>query len=217
MTNRASCQVLIGCGIVFAFLLPTVSIGDPLTIAEYPLQGVIVEQNQSGGWEKIYATGRQSVDILDRRGISSAQKIAELRAKSEIIKFFNQELTVEAIATEFEGTQQATIRKSGISAGYTKEATRTLASSVAETMKSYSRGSLRGVVILEAGYNDKTEEAWVKVGVSRDSVALAVTSERGVSGPGAQHPIGGPSPDKKHGQSVIRKQPSEVRGGRPLP
>jgi hypothetical protein len=185
-------------------------------VVELPMQGVTIETNPSGDWQRIFATGTQPVEFPDRRGISTAQKIAEQRAKAEIIKFFNQDVSAETVMSEMEQTSQTSSRVQGTQQGsLTKESTRRLATSLSETIKSYSRASLRGLVILESGYNEKTEEAWVKVGISRNSVAAANVQQSMQNSNQVQQDR---APTRnEQSQDGVKPMPSEIRRAPPLP
>ena len=193
----------------------------PTQTFDLPLQGITIEADAAGLWQRIYATGRQAVEFPDRRGISTAQKIAEERAKAEIVKFFQQQVSADTLVNDMESTSQTARRTQGTGAdATTKESERKVATSVAETLRSSSQGTLRGVVVLEVGYDEKQGDAWVKVGVSRASMAIAGSAQEAMAAPAASSSATG-----RAGASVspvttsdpVVRQPSEVRRGSPLP
>lgn len=187
-----------------------------------PLQGITIDTDEAGNLRRIYATGRQPVEFPDSRGISTAQKIAEERAKAEIIKFLQQDVTSQTLVNELEATSTTTSRYQGASAdGISKEGQRRLATSLSETIGSFSKGTLRGVVVLEAGYDDKREEAWVRVGVSQETMAMARSTQNALAGRGSPNGSGSNPTATAVGaggtsEPVVR-QPSEVRRGADLP
>jgi hypothetical protein len=190
------------------------AVGQELMVFDLPLQGIQIESDASGEWERIYATGIQPVEFPDRRGISTAQKIAEQRAKAEIVKFFDQQMSAETIVNEMESTTQVSTRQQGTAGeSFDKDSQRVLATSLSEVLRSYSSSNLRGVMVLETGYDEASEEAWVKVGISRTSIAMAgdakafVAGSKGSSGTGKK--------DEQGSEPV--SQPSEVRKGKELP
>lgn len=179
---------------------------------DLPLQGLQIELNTAGdNWERIYATGRESVEFPDRRGILTAQKKAEMRAQASIVRWLNQDLTAEQIFEEIESEKQVASSESTPAGGkISKESTRTIASSLSEKIRSFSGSKLRGVSVLEAGYDDKLDEAWVKVGISRKTMAIA--SE--ISGDMNR---GKSSSSSGTGGGGVKTQSSEVRRAPPLP
>lgn len=181
-------------------------------IFELPLQGIQIESSPSGEWERIYATGVQPVEFPDRRGITTAQRIAEQRAKAEIVKFFDQEMSAETIVSEMESSTQVSTRQQGSGGdSFEKDSQRVLATSLSEVLRSYSSSNLRGVMVLESGYDEASEEAWVKVGISRGSLAMAsAASDAMTAGPAARAGTSGEG-------SGVRSQRGEVRKGADLP
>lgn len=182
-------------------------------VFELPLQGIQIESGANGEWERIYATGVQPVEFPDRRGITTAQRIAEQRAKAEIVKFFDQEMSAETIVSEMEATTQVSTRQLGSSGeSFGKESQRVLATSLSEVLRSYSSSTLRGVMVLESGYDEASEEAWVKVGISRRSLAMASAARSDMTA-GGQTLTGA----QAAGAGQVVTQPTEVRKGVDLP
>ena len=182
-------------------------------VFELPLQGIQIESGANGEWERIYATGVQPVEFPDRRGITTAQRIAEQRAKAEIVKFFDQEMSAETIVSEMEATTQVSTRQLGSSGeSFGKESQRVLATSLSEVLRSYSSSTLRGVMVLESGYEEASEEAWVKVGISRGSLAMASAARSDMTA-GGQTLTGA----QAAGAGQVVTQPTEVRKGVDLP
>jgi len=190
-----------------------------LMLFELPLQGIEIESDASGEWERIFATGIQPVEFPDRRGINTAQKIAEQRAKAEIVKFFDQQMSAETIVNEMESTTQVSTRQQGTAGdSFDKESQRALATSLSEVLRSYSSSNLRGVMVLESGYDETSEEAWVKVGISKASIAMAGDAKAFVAGSRVDSAGTAQSQGSHNDQyKAVVAQPSEVRNGRELP
>lgn len=185
---------------------PEMAIED-VTVA---LQGVQVETAADGTWSRIYATGTQAVDFPDARGVAKARTIAEERAKGQLVRFLEQQVSVETVAAELEQTTSATARVQGTGSDtFSKEARRTLSSSLTEVMRSYASGTLRGITVLESGYSKEREEAWVQVGFSRSSLTAAQSAkadlkrDRALSSPAGSSGSVGPLP--------ITQPPSEIK------
>jgi hypothetical protein len=66
-------------------------------------------------------------------------------------------------------------------------------------------GHLKGVIILEKGYSDKTDEAWVVVGISDKTIKAT----RDVTGLGQERPARRVGPDEVPDE--LGRQPSEER------
>ena len=80
---------------------------------------------------------------------------------------------------------------------------RTMVEALTEVTTSFASGQLKGVIILEKGYDDKTEEAWVVVGISDKTIRAA----RDVKNMGKEQ-----GPEKTGGSSdALGRQPSETR------
>jgi len=63
-------------------------------------------------------------------------------------------------------------------------------------------GQLKGVIVLEKGYSDKTDEAWVVVGISHKTIKAA----HDVKAMEAE-----PKPSNSGGSDTLGRQPSEDR------
>ncbi len=180
------------------------------------LDGIDIAFDNSGNWSKIYSTYHHPVEFPDRRGIRNAQVIAEEKGKAEIVRFFNQEVQSERLIEEVNSTLGKAVRVEG--AGSDNKMTRTterqMTESIKEFTRSYASGNLRGVTVLETGYDEKKEEVWVKVGISRKTIAIAGQVQKSMNDGSSVTPGGA------NGQSSgadVKTQPSEVRTGRELP
>lgn len=205
MNQRAWVMAL--AAIVFAaFVRPTfggdASIqGDGTTTWQAGVDGVEVVWSPDGLVKKIHSRYGQPVEFADRRGISTAQVIAEEKAKGAIIRFMNQAVTSNRVVTEIQTdlnnmTQE---RRTGAGATVTKIDERKLITNLTEVTGSFAAGKLKGVIVLEKGYDEKAEEAWVVVGISDKTIAAANAVTNMVT----------ESP--KDGADGIKTQPSEIR------
>jgi hypothetical protein len=132
------------------------------------VDGPKIEWNADGSFRRISSRYSTPVEFADRQGIYKAQIIAEEKAKAAIISYIKQDLTASRVVNEIqEDLNKATQeRTTGTSARVSKTDTRTIVSNLTEVTTSAAAGSLRGVIVLEKGFNTKTEEAWVVVGIS---------------------------------------------------
>jgi hypothetical protein len=183
----------------------------PTVTFELPVQGITVEAGPDGRFDRLYATGVAPVDFNDRRGIAAGQRLAELRAKAELIKFLGERMSDETIASELETTSEVSSRTLVGSESRERTLKRTVARTISQILRTRTEGALTGVQVLEAGYDETREEAWVKVGFSRTSIALSSEVRRALNNNSG--PVGGAEPQR----SVIERQPSEVRVAPPLP
>jgi hypothetical protein len=149
--------------------------GDGAVTWQAGVDGVEIEWGPDGAVNRIYSRYSTPVEFADRRGIKKAQIIAEEKAKAGIIRFFEQAVTSTRIITEIQtdiNTAMQT-RQTGSAAQISKTDERTLVESLSEITTSFSQGTLSGVVVLETGYDETLEEAWVVVGISRKSTHAA--------------------------------------------
>lgn len=180
------------------------------------VNGVTLEFNPGGGVKRIYSKYSHPVTFADKRGVHTATIIAEEKAKGEIVRFLKQEVASGRVVTEFENTvSKSTQEKAGEGKSISTVDQRTIGQSLTELSSSMSSGTLSGVVVLESGYDDKGQEAWVVVGLSeksmsaaRDTREMLTDSQRPAAaaatapeiGPGSIRAPGGEAP-----QSVIRR------------
>jgi hypothetical protein len=169
------------------------------------LDGVEIEFDASGQWSKIYSTYVHPVEFPDRRGIKKAQIIAEEKGKAAIVRFLNQEVQSDRLVVEMESTTADTKSTKATAAerGAVKIAERKMVESVREFTRSYASGSIKGLTVVEVGYDQKKEEAWVKVGFSRTTMGIAeqVRNDIYLGHSGETNPISG--------KDAINPQPSE--------
>jgi len=179
------------------------------------LEGIDIDFDAAGNWSAIYSTYTQPVEFPDRRGIKKAQIIAEEKGKAEIIRFLDQEVSSERLVEEVDKTVENAERNQGTGNDdkLTRTSQRQMVESVKEFTRSYASGNLRGVTVLETGYNEKAEEAWVKIGISQKTITIANGLRQNLNGGSA--PTSPPAP--RQGPSDVPVQPSESRGTRPLP
>lgn len=177
---------------------------DGATVWQAGIDGVEVEWNANGSVKRISSRYGTPVEFGDRRGISKAQIIAEEKAKAAIIRFMDQSVSSTRVATEMQNdlnhaTQE---RETGAKPTVKKVDQRTMLESLTEITTSFASGKLKGVIVLEKGYDDKTDEAWVVVGISDKTIRAA----RDVRNMGQEE-----RPAQSAGSDQLGKQPSEVR------
>jgi hypothetical protein len=179
------------------------------------LDGIDIDFDASGNWSAIYSTYTQPVDFPDRRGIKKAQIIAEEKGKAQIIRFLNQEVSSDRLVEEVDKTVENAERTLGTGKDdkFTRTSQRQMVESVKEFTHSFGSGNLRGVTVLETGYNEKAEEVWVRIGISRKTIAIANSLGQGMNG-GATSTG---SPSQSQAPIGVPLQPSENRGPRAIP
>ena len=125
-----------------------------------------IEWASDGSFNRIYSRFSQPVNFPDRQGINKAQIIAEEKAKAAIIRFMDQQVASARVVTEVQNdVGQATLsRGTKQEENVQKTSQRQMIESLSEITSSASAGKLRGVIVLERGYDQKEEVAWVKVG-----------------------------------------------------
>jgi hypothetical protein len=173
------------------------------------IDGVEIEWGADGSFNRIYSLFNQPVQFPDRQGITKAQIIAEEKAKAAIIRFIDQQVATARVVTQVDNDiQQATrTQGTGKKEDITKTNQRTMVENLSEITTSAAAGKLRGVIILERGYNQKEELAWVKVGVSKKTIATSGALKDALSG---ESSTGMPSGQSKKG-GVMNIPGSEVQ------
>lgn len=178
---------------------------DGTTLWKAGVDGVEIEWDTNGSVKRIYSRYSTPVEFPDRRGISKAQVIAEEKAKAGIIRFMNQSVASTRVVAEVQSdlnkaTQE---RKTGSSASVTKTDQRVLLETLTEVTTSFSSGSLRGVIVLEKGYDERAQEAWTVVGISQKTIqASKAVKEMNSDSPGT---------GASGATDSVGKQGSEVR------
>jgi hypothetical protein len=146
--------------------------GTPSVIV--PVDGLDWEFDPQGYLLAVYSTYTHPVVFPDRQGIRKAQIIAEEKAKAAIVRYMKEHVATGRIVEEIDSTSQTASRsQTGEKTTMSKDSFRKMSESVKEFTGSFARGSLSGVTVLEQGYNDKSEEAWVKIGYSMKTKGIA--------------------------------------------
>jgi len=148
------------------------------------LDGLEIEFDAAGDWTRMYSTYRQPVSFPDRTGIRKAYTIAEEKGKAQIIRFMQENVATDRLVAEVNTEiQQAERSISGEKETVSKTTKRHMLESVTEFTRSYSSGMLRGITVLEQGYDEKAEEVWVKIGLSRKTAALGQRLQNDLANP----------------------------------
>ena len=183
------------------------------TVWQAGIDGPRVEWGPDGSWNRIYSRYSQPVAFPDRQGISKAQIIAEEKAKGEIVRFINQEVASARVVTEIQNDMNQSTRTKWTAQedNITKTSQRQMIETLSEITSSVAAGRLRGVVVLERGYDAKEEVAWVEVGISQktmrasESLNGAINGKMAPTGPSSQP---GTPPNTR---GAIRPPESEVQ------
>jgi hypothetical protein len=160
---------------------PTVRAGEAVVEADggtrwqAGIDGVEIEWAPDGSVKRLYSRYGQPVEFADRRGISGAQTISEEKAKAAIVRFMDQRVSSSRLVTEVESDLgKATQERQASGTQVKKVDERTLLTSLSDVSGSYASGQLRGVIVLEKGYDEKTGEAWAVVGISDKTIRAAL-------------------------------------------
>jgi hypothetical protein len=177
---------------------------DGNTVWQAGVDGIEIEWNADGSVKRISSKYSTPVEFGDRRGIAKAQIIAEEKAKAAIVRFRNQTSSSARIIGEVDNDlQKATQeRETGKKPNVKKLDERTMIEALTEVTTSFASGPLEGVIVLEKGYSDKTDEAWVVVGISDKTIKAA----RGVKEMGQEQ-----KRNDAPGADQLGNQPSEIR------
>lgn len=157
---------------------------DRTTVWQAGIDGVEIEWAPDGSFNRIYSRFSQPVSFPDRQGISKAQTIAEEKAKAAIIRFMDQRVASARVVAEVQNDMSHATRTQGTKQeeDVQKKSQRQMVESLSEITSSIAAGKLRGVIILERGYDQKEELAWVKVGISKKTMGAAGSLNDALSG-----------------------------------
>lgn len=138
------------------------------------VDGVSIEWGANGAVSRLISRFSQPVSFPDRRGINTAQIVAEEKAKAAIIRFMDQNVTTGRVVDEVNQEMETAARnRSGVGENWSLQNTRNYTQSLREFVSSVASGNLRGVIVLERGYDETLEEAWVVVGISANTINAA--------------------------------------------
>lgn len=167
-----SIAALVACSISHAVEVKPATDGS--VIYDAGVDGLEMEWNADGSMKRVSSTWRHPVIIADRPGITKAQIIAEEKAKAAIVRYMYQITTSDRKVAEITEDLAATSAKTGSGEVLmSTEATRKMSESLKETTRSFAAGRLRGIIVLEKGFDPKTGEVWVTVGMSEKSMTAA--------------------------------------------
>jgi hypothetical protein len=186
--------------------------GEGRTVWQAGVDGIEIEWNADGTVRRVSSKFSTPVEFADRRGVSKAQIIAEEKAKAAIVRFLDQSVASTRVVTEVQNDVNKAVqqRQTGAATSIKKVDERTLIENLTEVTTSFAKGTLKGVIILEKGFDNKTEEAWVVVGISDKTIAAA----RGVRTMQTEPqpvPSSAMQPAQPAPGSGLNTQPSEVR------
>lgn len=173
--------------LTFASFLPLSAVAQQTEVDEtysMPLDGLDIEFDESGDWVRIYSTYRQPVAVPDRAGLRKGYTIAAEKGKAQIIRFFEERVTSKRLIEEVSRESQNAVRsqKDG-QQSVSRETQREMVESIKEFTESFSEGTLRGVTVLEQGYDEAAEEVWVKIGISKKNAALGAKLQQDLRSP----------------------------------
>lgn len=139
------------------------------------IDGVVIEWGPDGQFSRIYSTYTQPVTIPNSRGVRTAKVVAEEKAKAAIVRYLDQTVVSETFTAEVisDVEMSAAASAEGGTISHSSEATSKMMSSLGEFTSSYAQGTLRGIIRLEEGFDQATNEVWVKVGFSNRTMSAA--------------------------------------------
>jgi len=148
------------------------------------LDGIEIDFDAAGEWVAMHSTSTQPVNFPDQRGIRDAYTIAEERGKAAIIRYFEESVTTGRLLQEISRESQNARRVQGSQGdSVTRDSERNMVTSISEFTRSFSSGTLRGVTVLERGYDSELEEVWVTVGFSRLTSRVAAHIQHDAANP----------------------------------
>ncbi|WP_457089905.1 hypothetical protein [Microvirga sp. P5_D2] len=145
---------------------------------EAGVDGISVEYKPNGKLRRVSARAERAVEFPDRRGVLKEQKVAEMQAEAAIVGFMKKLVSAQDTFTEIEGemNKATQVRQSGAAPQVNKVDERVFTSDLKTLVQRSASGQLRGVMVLEKGFDGK-ELAWAVVGMSEQSINAALNVE----------------------------------------
>jgi hypothetical protein len=171
-------------GLSFLLFAPMASAGE-FTIQQNgapvwndDVDGVKVEYNPDNTVKRLSVKQITAVEFPDRRRILKAQKVAALQAEAAIVRFVKRMNTSDETYTDMETNINKSTRSRGNGMDGTQKLNeRTVVNELKTTIQSYASGELRGLIVLEKGYDEKNRR-----GMSDDWDQRENTSSGGEGG-----------------------------------
>lgn len=141
--------------------------------------GVSIVRNESDGSLQVFVRGTADYDFGDARDIRNNTKVAELKAKAALSKFFNEVIEVEESATSEEGRMaKAVLTQTGAGEVVKKTVARENMQTTKEILAVRSAAILSGVVTLKTVKiptpgSRTSGEIQVTLGISTKTLAAA--------------------------------------------
>jgi hypothetical protein len=188
------------CGATPSFAGTVEAQPDGSSVWQAGIDGVEIEWSPDGSFNRIYSKFTQSVAFPDQQGIAKSQTIAEEKAKAAVIRFMDQQVTTARVTTEIQNDiNDSTRTRADGKDEIIKTNQRKMIENLTEVTASTAAGRLRGVIVLERGYDQKAEAAWVKVGISKKTMASA----QGLKNAFAETPVGSSNQAVRDGTGVM--------------
>lgn len=160
------------------------------------ITGIVIDWAPNGAISAISSKANQAVVFPDREGINKAFTIAEEKAKAGIVRFMTQRTSDIRVVTQVNNdlSKAQLNKKTGEKARANSTDTRTLVSNLSETIASFGSHRLPGVIVLKRGYNPKTHQVSVTVGISRRTIGAANALQNMLSSSGSVESSAAPTP-----------------------
>ncbi|MBM1169656.1 hypothetical protein [Microvirga arabica] len=180
---------------------------------EAGVDGVSVEYKPDGKLRRVSARVERTVEFPDRRGILKAQKVAEMQAEAAFVQFMKKTVSSSDTFTEIETemNKASQLRQKGAAPQVSKVDERVFTSDLRTVVQRSASGQLRGVVVLEKGYDEAKEMAWAVVGISEKSIDAALGLEEFTSREQPSQPEVTDTQTQGPVDDGIRRMPSEIR------
>lgn len=137
--------------------------------------GVELRFNQNGELLFIKSTSHHPIEFPGRQGIIKAYIIAEEKAKANIARFINQEVTTIRITTELDESKSRYSRtSSSTDENWSKDNSRKVSESLKEITTSRAIAILKGIRLIDRTYDEKNEEVMVVIGINKSSQSQAI-------------------------------------------
>lgn len=135
--------------------------------------GVEILWHDDGNVDVIRSTYLQTPKSSIRSDIASAMIIAEEKAKANLVRFFEQEVSTKStIITKIESEVSAA-RKTSEHNDHDESSGITITETLTEITSSFARGNISGIFVLDQGYDAKSKQVWVVIGMNERTIEFS--------------------------------------------
>jgi len=132
--------------------------------------GVSIAWKNDGSIETIQSKYTVYLNSIDRKEIQKGMIIAEEKAKANLVRFLEQDITT---TTSIIRQIETDVKTAFGTAGHETENNIRIKEQLTEITSSYASGTLAGIIVLAQGVEKKSQVTWIVVGLNPKIIELA--------------------------------------------